>query len=78
MSRARPRVARARGLTERERGALGLLAEGTGNTAIAKKLFLSEGTVRNYLTVIYEKLNVSDRTQAAILAVRHGLGSPSK
>ncbi len=62
-------------LSEREREVLGLLAEGLSNTAIAKRLFLSEGTVRNYLTVIYQKLNVSDRTQAAVLAVRHGLGT---
>ena len=61
-------------LSEREREVLGLLAEGLSNPAIAKRLFLSEGTVRNYLTVIYEKLGVSDRTQAAVLAARHGLG----
>jgi two-component system, NarL family, response regulator LiaR len=61
-------------LSEREREVLGLLAEGLCNSAIAKRLFLSEGTVRNYLTVIYEKLGVSDRTQAAVLAARDGLG----
>lgn len=64
-------------LSEREREVLGLLAQGLSNPAIAKKLFLSEGTVRNYLTVVYEKLGVSDRTQAAVLAVRHGLGNAS-
>jgi two-component system, NarL family, response regulator LiaR len=69
-----PETALVAGLSEREREVLGLLAEGLSNTAIAKRLFLSEGTVRNYLTVIYEKLGVSDRTQAAVLAARHGLG----
>lgn len=62
-------------LSEREREVLALLADGLSNPAIAKRLFLSEGTVRNYLTTIYEKLSVTDRTQAAVLAVRHGLGS---
>ena len=69
-----PQSALVAALSEREREVLGLLAEGLSNAAIAKRLFLSEGTVRNYLTVIYEKLGVSDRTQAAVLAARHGFG----
>jgi DNA-binding NarL/FixJ family response regulator len=52
---------------------LGLLARGLGNAAIAKRLFLSEGTIRNYLTSIFAKLGVTDRTQAAVVALRHGL-----
>jgi hypothetical protein len=38
-------------------------------------LYLSEGTVRNYVSAVLAKLNVSDRTQAALLALRHGLGA---
>ena len=39
----------------------------------AEKLHLSEGTVRNYVGTLFEKLGVTDRTRAALLAVRHGL-----
>ncbi len=60
-------------LSPRERELLSLLAQGFSNAEIAERLFLSEGTVRNYLSAIFSKLNVSDRTQAAILALRHGL-----
>ncbi|MBL7064564.1 MAG: response regulator transcription factor [Anaerolineae bacterium] len=41
--------------------------------AWSKRLYLSEGTVRNYVSAILSKLEVSDRTQAAVLALRHGL-----
>ena len=72
-----PRAARdttlAESLSERDRDILRLLAQGLTNTAIAERLFLSEGTVRNYVSRLVEKLGVSDRTQAALLAVRHGL-----
>jgi DNA-binding NarL/FixJ family response regulator len=44
---------------------------------IAQALYLSEATVRNYVIAIFTKLNVSDRTQAAILALRAGLGDRS-
>jgi len=59
--------------TERERDILGLLSNGYSNAEIADKLFLAEGTVRNYTSVLLKKLGVSDRTQAAILAIRYGL-----
>jgi len=62
-------------LSEREREVLRLLANGLGNSDIAKTLFLSEGTVKNYVSVIFSKLGVTDRTQAAILAIRAGLVS---
>lgn len=62
-------------LSEREREILKLIAQGLNNRAIAEKLFLSEGTVRNYVSAILAKLEVSDRTQAAIIALRHGIGS---
>ena len=60
-------------LSPREREVLGLLANGLSNVEIAKQLFLSEGTVRNYVSGILDKLGVTDRTQAAIIALRHGL-----
>jgi two-component system, NarL family, response regulator LiaR len=59
--------------SEREREILSLLAHGMTNLEIARKLFLSEGTVRNYTSTIFAKLGVADRTQAAILALRYGL-----
>lgn len=60
-------------LTPRELDVLGLLGKGSSNSEIAAQLFLSEGTVRNYVSAILAKLGVHDRTQAAVLAVRHGL-----
>lgn len=62
-------------LSEREREVLRLLADGLGNSDIAKALFLSEGTVKNYVSMIFSKLGVTDRTQAAILAIRAGLAN---
>ncbi len=61
-------------LTEREGEVLTLLARGLSNEDIAERLFLSEGTVRNHVGSIVAKLGVSDRTQAALIAVQHGLG----
>lgn len=60
-------------LSEREREVLSLLAHGLSNADIAARLYLSEGTVRNYVSAIFVKLGVSDRTQAAVLALRYGL-----
>jgi len=60
-------------LTEREREVLGLLGRGCSNAAIASQLRLTEGTVRNHVSAILGKLGVSDRTQAALIALRHGL-----
>jgi NarL family two-component system response regulator LiaR len=60
-------------LSQREVEVLKLLARGLANADIAQRLFLSEGTVRNYVSAILAKLDVTDRTQAAILALRHGL-----
>jgi DNA-binding NarL/FixJ family response regulator len=51
---------------EKEFEIITLVAEGLNNKEIAAKLFLSEGTVRNYLSIILEKLNLRDRTQLAI------------
>jgi len=60
-------------LTEREIEVLRLLAKGLNNTDISDRLFLSEGTVRNHVSAILAKLGVSDRTQAAVIAIQHGL-----
>ncbi|MBN1249919.1 MAG: response regulator transcription factor [Anaerolineae bacterium] len=61
-------------LSDRELDVLRLLAQGLTNADIAERLYLSHGTVRNYVSAILTKLNVEDRTQAALLALRHGLG----
>lgn len=50
-----------------------LVARGLPNAEIARKLYLSEGTVKNYVSSIFAKLSVSDRTQAAVIALRNGL-----
>jgi len=60
-------------LSDREFEVLNLVAQGLTNADIAQQLFLTEGTVRNYTSEIFKKLGVSDRTQAAIIAIRHGL-----
>lgn len=53
-------------INEKEREIIELIAEGLSNREVAAELFLSEGTVRNYLSEILEKLNLRDRTQLAI------------
>ncbi|MHB8628869.1 MAG: response regulator [Aggregatilineales bacterium] len=60
-------------LSEREADVLRLLARGLSNADIAEQLSLSEGTVRNYVSAILTKLDVTDRTQAAVLAIQHGI-----
>lgn len=64
---------RIESLTSREMDVLHLLAGGASNREIARKLFLSEGTIRVYLTNIYSKLEVQSRTQAILLAKDLGL-----
>ncbi|QOR67739.1 response regulator transcription factor [Cytobacillus suaedae] len=56
------------GLTEREEQILKCLAQGLSNKQISERLFLSEGTVKNYISSIYHKLDVKDRYQAALKA----------
>jgi DNA-binding NarL/FixJ family response regulator len=63
----------AQSLSERELEVLKLLARGLTNADIARQLYLSEGTVRNYVSAILSKLDVADRTQAAVLAIRYGV-----
>ena len=55
-----------RDITDKERGIIELVAKGLSNREIAETLYLSEGTVRNYLSVILEKLELRDRTQLAV------------
>lgn len=54
------------GLVDKELEIIGLVSEGLSNKEISSKLFLSEGTVRNYISIILEKLCLRDRTQLAI------------
>lgn len=61
-------------LTKREQEVLALIAEGLSNKLIARRLEISEKTVKAHLTRIYEQIGVSDRTQAALWAQRHGIG----
>jgi len=61
-------------LSDREREVLKLIAKGLSNADIADALYLSKGTVQNYVSSIFMKLEVTDRTQAAVLALKHGLG----
>ena len=58
------------GLTEREYELCALVAEGLSNKEIAERLYLSEGTVRNYLTGVLGKLQLRDRTQLAVFFLR--------
>ncbi len=60
-------------LTGRETDILRLIARGRSNKEIAAALHLTEGTVKGYVSTIFDKLGVEDRTQAALYAVKHGL-----
>jgi DNA-binding NarL/FixJ family response regulator len=60
-------------LTERERAVLRLVGQGATNREIAHQLFISEGTVKNHVSNILNRLNLRDRTQAAVYAAEHGL-----
>jgi DNA-binding NarL/FixJ family response regulator len=65
-------------LTEREMDVLRLLIQGKSNKEIASDLFIGDRTVKSHLSAIFQKLDVSDRTQAALYAVRHGLVDASQ
>jgi DNA-binding NarL/FixJ family response regulator len=60
-------------LTPREKEILGWITKGLTNKEIALRLNLTEGTIKNYISVIYQKLSVQDRTQAALKARELGL-----
>jgi DNA-binding NarL/FixJ family response regulator len=61
-------------LSPREREVLAAVAEGLPNKRIAQRLEISEKTVKAHLTRVFEQIGVSDRTQAALWAQRHGIG----
>lgn len=61
------------GLTDRELELLRLIARGLSNLEIASTLKLAESTVKNRLSILFQKLQVKDRTPAAIDAMSHGL-----
>ncbi|ETX05570.1 MAG: hypothetical protein ETSY2_22235, partial [Candidatus Entotheonella gemina] len=61
-----PNAGLAEPLSERELEVLKRLAQGLSNREIAQQLFLAEGTVKNYVTVILQKIGARDRTQAAL------------
>ena len=69
----RSRTARLDQLTSREREVLALIAQGRANKRIALELGISEKTVKNHVGHVLAKLGVTDRTQAAVLAVQEGL-----
>ncbi|MGN0429973.1 MAG: response regulator [Acetatifactor sp.] len=77
MNSAAPRVSASadteNALTPRETDIIRLVAQGYDNKEIASKLYLAEGTVRNQVSRLLEKLSLKDRTQLAIYAVKHGL-----
>lgn len=62
-------------LTPRERDVLALLAQGMSNRQIGEALFVAEKTVKTHMSSILTKLRVTDRTQAALYAARHGVGA---
>lgn len=63
-------------LTAREREIIRLVGEGLKNQQIAHRLFISHGTVRNHLSIIFEKLGLADRLELVVYAYRHGLVPP--
>ena len=67
------RVSDENELTRREYEVLSLIAEGLNNKSIADKLFISEKTVKNHVSSIFRKINVNDRTKAAIYAYKNNL-----
>lgn len=60
-------------LTERDRELMALICDGCDNKEIASRLFLAEGTVRNNISKLLEKLKLKDRTQLAVFAVKNNL-----
>lgn len=63
-------------ITAKEQSIIELVAEGLSNKEIAEKLFLSEGTVRNYISTVLEKLGLRDRTQLAVFYYKNQLRLP--
>jgi two-component system, NarL family, nitrate/nitrite response regulator NarL len=76
-SRPDPEAAKIGALTQREYKIIQLVCEGHKNQGIADCLLISEGTVRNHLTVIYHKLGVKDRFGLIVYATQHKLNHPA-
>jgi DNA-binding NarL/FixJ family response regulator len=70
---AQPELPPIEELTEREMDVLELVAQGLSNKDIAAKLFLSEGTVKNYVSTIMAKFHANDRTQVVVRALKEGI-----
>jgi DNA-binding NarL/FixJ family response regulator len=77
-ARAERRSGGAEDLSPREREVLGLVAEGLPNKLIARRLEISEKTVKAHLTRVFQQIGVTDRTQAALWAERQDLTAPEK
>ena len=73
---ADPEADKIRSLTSREREIVGLVCEGLKNKQIGERLFISEATVRNHLTSILSKLELSDRFELALYSYRQHLAKP--
>lgn len=73
LSHKGPREALIQTLTEREKEILSLLVQGFSNRDLAQALFISEKTVKNHISNIFRKMEVSDRTQAVVKALKMGL-----
>jgi len=71
-----PDTEKVASLTDREREIVSLVCQGLKNKQIADKLFISDATVRNHLTSILSKLEVSDRFELALYCYRHHLAKP--
>jgi DNA-binding NarL/FixJ family response regulator len=74
--KADPDTEKVASLTDREREIVSLVCQGLKNKQIADKLFISDSTVRNHLTSILSKLEVSDRFELALYCYRHHLAKP--
>lgn len=74
-TKADPNAANIASLTAREREVISLIGEGLRNRAIGERLFISEKTVRHYMTSIFSKLLVTDRSELMIYAFQHGLAT---
>lgn len=72
-----PEIEKQESLTGRERKIVHAIVEGSGalNKVLAQRLFISEHTLRNHLTAIYQKLGVSNRLELYVYAVKHQLGN---